>query len=358
MVRPTVIDLFSGCGGMSLGLEESGYDVVYAIDINDDALKTYHRNFPDVVTELGDITEISPAKVSKKIGMKHVDVIVAGTPCQGFSTSGRRNQNDPRNKLFKQLLKFIKKFKPKIFVMENVSGLLSFENGNTFDNIKQEFTNVGYYVEHKILSAADFGVPQNRNRVFIVGTKKNIPKEHLYPKPTVKEHVVVKDALSDLCFLGINQKSTKYEKPATTAFQRLMRKKSKNLFNHESPNHAEKIQKRFAKIPQGMDGRNVLDISDTNKRDYYRLHPNKISRTITTLPDDYIHYEKNRIPTVREMARLQSFPDTFVFLGPRTTGGRQRKHSCPQYTQVGNAVPPLMAKAMFKKLKRTLRRYW
>lgn len=358
MTKPSVIDLFSGCGGMSLGLEKAGYDVVYANDINGDALKTYKHNFPNVLVEQGDITKISPLEVSKKIGKKRIDVIVAGTPCQGFSTSGRRNPNDPRNKLFKQLLKFIRVFKPKIFVMENVSGLLSMENGNTFENIKKEFTMAGYHVEHDILSAADFGVPQSRNRVFIIGSRKPIPKKKLYPKATVKEHVKVKDALSDLCFLGINEESDTYKKPAKTKYQKLMRKNCDVLYNHKSSNHAKKIQQRFAKIPQGMDGRKVLKISDTNKRDYYRLHPNKISRAIITLPDDYIHYEKNRIPTVRELARLQSFPDSFVFLGPRTTGGSQRIHTCPQYTQVGNAVPPLLSASLFKQLANVLNEYW
>jgi len=356
MAKPTVIDLFSGCGGMSLGLEKAGYDVVYANDINGDALKTYKHNFPNVLVEQGDITKISPLEVSKKIGKKRIDVIVAGTPCQGFSTSGRRNQNDPRNQLFKQLLKFINAFRPKMFVMENVSGLLSMEDGKAFKNIKKEFKKAGYHVEHDILSAADFGVPQSRSRVFIIGSRKPVPKKNLFPKATVREHVKVKEALSDLCFLGINEKSVKYKKPAKTKYQQSMRKNCDVLYNHESSNHATKIQQRFAKIPPGMDGRNVLKNSDTNKRDYYRLHPNKISRTITTLPDDYIHYEKNRIPTVRELARLQSFPDSFVFLGPRTTGGPLRKHGCPQYTQVGNAVPPLLARAVFKKLQKNFKR--
>jgi len=352
MPKPTVIDLFSGCGGMSLGLENAGYDIVFANDINSDALKTYKHNFPHVLVEHGDITKISPYEVSKKIKRKKIDIIVAGTPCQGFSTSGRRNPNDPRNKLFKQLLKFIEFFKPKMFVMENVSGLLSMEKGNAFEKIKKEFQKAGYNVEHEILSAADFGVPQNRNRVFIIGSKKIISKKKLYPKPYVIKHVKVDEAISDLCFLGINEKSTSYKKPAKTKYQKLMRKSNLVLSNHESSNHSKRVQQRFSKIPQGMDGRNVLKNTDTNKRDFYRLHPNKISRTITTLPDDYIHYAKNRIPTVRELARLQSFPDRFVFLGPRTTGGKQRIKSCPQYTQVGNAVPPILSEAVFKNIRK------
>lgn len=350
----TAIDLFSGCGGMSLGLEKAGFDVLYANDINADALKTYKHNFPKVIVEQGDISKIDPLHVTKLLKGKKIHLIAAGTPCQGFSTSGRRNPNDPRNKLFNQLLKFVKTFKPRIFVMENVSGLLSMDGGNTFEKIKNHFESAGYHVKHRVISASDFGVPQNRNRVFIVGTRKNISGKKLFPRATQRTVVTVKDAISDLAFLVINEKAGKYKTPPQSKYQKLMRMNSIVLHNHESSNHSYKIQKRFSAIPPGKDGRNVLKNSGTNKRDYYRLHPKRPSRTVTTLPEDLIHYYKNRIPTVRELARLQSFPDSFVFFGPRTTGGRSRKYDCPQYTQVGNAVPPLMACAVFKRLKRVL----
>lgn len=357
MVKPTVIDLFSGCGGMSLGLEKAGYDIVYANDLNGDALETYQYNFPHVFIEQGDITKIDPHDVAKKIKRNHVDVIVAGAPCQGFSTSGKRNPDDPRSKLFLQIIKFLNVFRPKIFVMENVSGLLSMEKGNTIKTITEHFKQSGYHVTYRILSAAEFGVPQMRNRVFIVGSSKIIPENKIFPKPNTKIPISVKEAISDLSFLGLADSSNRYLSKPKSAYQKKMRNGSKKLHNHESANHSTRIQKRFSMVPPGLDGRNALKISDTNKRDYYRLHPNKTSRTITTLPEDLIHYEKNRIPTVREMARLQSFPDRFVFCGPRTTGGKQRKYSCPQYTQIGNAVPPLLSEQLFKKISKVIANY-
>jgi len=348
------IDMFCGCGGMGLGLKKAGFDVLYANDINEDAVKTYRANLKDTLVECGDITKIDPLDVKKKIKNQKIELIVAGTPCQGFSTSGKRNPNDPRNKLFKQLIKFVNEFQPKIFVMENVSGLLNMEDGNTFEHISKSFKAIGYNVHHDILTASDFGVPQNRKRVFIIGTKNKIPKSKLFPKTRKKETISVEEAISDLAFLGLNAKTNSYKIKPNSKYQKKMRMKSKNIQNHESANHSEKIQKRFAKIPPGIDGRDVLDKSVTSKRDFYRMNPKNPSRTITTLPEDFIHYKLNRIPTVREMARLQSFPDDFIFLGPRTTGGKQRIKSCPQYTQVGNAVPPLMATAVFRKLSRVI----
>lgn len=335
---------------MSLGLELAGFNVLYANDINADALKTYRYNFPHVHVQEGDITKIDPHDVKQRIGGKKVDVLVAGTPCQGFSTAGKRNPSDPRNKLFKQILKFLKVFKPKIFVMENVSGLLGMDEGNTFRRIKRNFEDAGYHVNHKVLSASGFGVPQSRNRVFIVGMTKKLPEELIFPKPH-RTIVTVKEAISDLCFLGIGKKVEQYVGTPKTRYQRQMRQNCRVIYNHESPNHSVKIQKRFSLVPPGKEPCHVTK-NLTGKRDIYRLDPNKPSRTVTTLPEDFIHFSKNRIPTVREMARLQSFPDHFVFLGPRTTGGPQRIKSCPQYTQVGNAVPPLLAKSLFKHLKK------
>lgn len=350
-MQPSAIDLFSGCGGVGLGLEKAGFEVLYANDINEDAVKTYRANLNAKIVDCVDITKIDPRDVQKRIGRKHVDLIVAGTPCQGFSTSGKRNPNDPRNNLFRQLVKFVKVFNPKIFVMENVSGLLSMEDGETFTTISETFRSIGYNVMHEILSAADFGVPQNRKRVFIIGTKKDIPRSKLFPDPK-GEVVTVQDAISDLSFLDVAESSTSYKRPPLTSYQKKMRSKNKTLYNHEAPRHSQKIQNRFASIPPGKDGREVLPRTVTSKRDFYKMDPHRPSRTVTTLPEDFIHYKLNRIPTVRELARLQSFPDTFVFMGPRTTGGPQRIRSCCQYTQVGNAVPPLLASAVFKKLRK------
>lgn len=345
------MELFAGCGGMSLGLKRAGFDIIYANEINPDAVKTYKKNFPDVFVQEGDIKKLNPALIKKQIGK--VDLIAAGTPCQGFSMVGPRSPNDPRNKLFLQLLKFVKTFKPKMFVMENVPGILTTDNGKVIERIINSFSRIGYFIQYKILSASEFGVPQDRKRIIIIGTMKKIPSEKLFPVSKRKK-VSVKEALSDLAFLEINEKAIMHRNKPKSSFQSKMRKNTKMIFNHESCNHSIKIQKRFAQIPVGKNGGQVLKNSGTKKRDYYRMHPKRISRTITTIPEDFIHYQQNRIPTVREMARLQSFPDDFEFLGPKMTGGKKRTKSCPQYTQVANAVPPLMAEAVFKKIKLTL----
>jgi len=343
------IELFTGCGGMSLGLKKAGFDIVYANEINPDAVKTYRKNFPEVFVQQEDIKKVNPVLLKKKIGK--IDLIAAGTPCQGFSMAGPRNPNDPRNKLFLQLLKFVDTFKPKMFVMENVPGILTMDNGNVIKRIENSFSKIGYIIQYKILFASEFGVPQERKRIFVVGTREKILPEKLFPIPK-KTRVTVEDALSDLADLGVNDKSVTYKNKPKSKFQSKMRKNSKVIFNHESCNHNIKIQKRFAKVPAGKNGRQVLKDSGTKKRDYYRMHPKTASRTITTIPEDFIHYKQNRIPTVREMARLQSFPDNFEFLGPKMTGGKRRKTSCPQYTQVANAVPPLLAQEVFVNLKK------
>lgn len=345
------IELFAGCGGMSLGLKNAGFDIIYANEINADAIKTYKKNFPDVFIQEGDIRKINPVSVKKQIGK--VDLISAGTPCQGFSMVGPRNPNDPRNKLFLQLLKFVKAFKPKMFVMENVPGILTMDNGKVIERIINSFSRIGYFIQYKILSASEFGVPQDRKRIIIIGTRNKISSEKLFPASKRKK-VSVKEALSDLSFLGINEKATMHRNKPKSSFQFRMRKDTKMIFNHESCNHNIEIQKRFARVPPGKNGQKVLQNSGTKKRNYYKLDPRKPSRTITTIPEDFIHYQQNRIPTVREMARLQSFPDDFEFLGSKMTGGKRRKTSCPQYTQVANAVPPLMAEAIFQKLSKII----
>ena len=352
-MKPTAIDLFCGCGGMGLGLEMAGFDVLYANDINKDAANTYRKNLHAGIVECGDISGIDPRDVKKRVG-RRVDVIVAGTPCQGFSTLGRRNPDDLRNTMFRHVVRFVETFRPRMFLMENVGGLLSMDGGRSFSTILKAFGAIGYAVKHDMLSASDFGVPQNRRRVFLIGVAGS-SKSPSFPKPQGKK-TTVWEAISDLDFLDAAESSTVYEKPPSTAYQRKVRTRSATLHNHESPRHSERVRSRFARIPVGKDGRHVFQEQDICKRDCYRMDPSLPSRTVTTIPEDFVHYVKDRIPTVREIARLQSFPDRFVFTGPRTTGGSQRARSCCQYTQVGNAVPPLLACAVFKTIARMLKR--
>ena len=349
MRKPTAIDLFCGCGGMGLGLEQAGFEVLYANDISKDATETYRSNLHAGIVDCKDVARVNPCELRRKIN-RHVDIIVAGTPCQGFSTLGKRDPGDPRNAMFRHLVRFLKAFRPKMFLMENVAGMLTMRDGLDFNKICNKLEKTGYSIRHVTLSASKYGVPQNRERVFLIGIIGN--KEDIkIPKPT-KRRVTVAEAISDLDFLDVGGKSSTYEKPHSSRYQQRMRARCRVLRNHEAPRHSLRVTERFAAIPIGSNWRNA---AHTGKRDCHKLNPESQSRTVTTLPEDFVHYRKNRIPTVRELARLQSFPDWFEFKGPRTTGGRQRKWTCCQYTQVGNAVPPEMARALFKSVARTLR---
>ena len=348
--KPVAIDLFAGCGGMSLGMKNAGFDVAYANELLEDPSLTYRENLSGTVVETGDIRNVRPAHVSKKISRSRVDVIAAGLPCQGFSMLGLRDGNDERNSYFKQVWRFVEFFQPKFVVIENVVGILSMRKGKIIKSICDGFEHRGYNVHIRKLVASDFGVPQRRLRVFIICSKEKIAGEKLFPKPKRGQEVSTGNAISDLAFLGVGSSSDRYAIKPRTKFQMAIRRNSKGLHNHQSPKHSKRIQKRFSLVPTGEYGRRSAHY-DSEKRDCFKMDPSKPCRTISTLPEDLVHYSRDRIPTVRELARLQSFPDWFIFHGPRTTGGRRRKFECPQYTQVGNAVPPMLAEAVFRKIK-------
>lgn len=346
---PVAMDLFAGCGGMSIGLEKAGFKIIHANEINKDASATYQRNFPDVPLVTGDIRKIDAAVLRRELGYPEVDVIAAGPPCQGFSTAGKRLGNDPRNLLFKEVLRFVEVFRPKVVVIENVLGMVLTAKGKVVKQIVSQLEALGYNAYCRVLVASDYGVPQQRKRVFIIGSLDHIAEEELFPRAEGRK-ISVSQAISDLAFLGVNESSEKYRWAPRSAYQEQMRSNSKVLFNHKSPNHSSRIQSRFGSVPKGQNGNSFLKGSGTSKRTYIKLDPRAVSMTLTTLPEDFLHYSRKRILTVREMARLQSFPDNFEFLGPRTTGGPRRRLECPQYTQVGNAVPPLMAEAVFRTI--------
>jgi len=221
----------------------------------------------------------------------------------------------------------------------------------------KDLRGIGYYPRVKTLSASRFGVPQSRKRVFVVASSKSIPNEILFPRPSGKR-VSVSAALADLAFLGVNESSAEYKRKARSAYQLSMRGNQQVLYNHLSSDHSTKIQKRFASMPLGWNKRRTGTIKTTKKRAYFRLHPRRLANTLTSIPDDSVHYRRSRAITVREMARLQSFPDNFEFMGPRTTGGKRRRRQCPQYTQVANAVPPLMAEAVFRNLRTVISQHY
>lgn len=340
----TFIDLFSGCGGMSLGFEMSGFKELLAIDNWKDALVTYAHNRTGAKTLCADLSALDPQQVKTDYGIASVDVIIGGPPCQGFSVAGKRIIEDERNKLYKSFVGFVECFHPKAFVMENVPNILSIGGGMVKDTIIKDFETLGYKVSVKILTASDYGVPQNRRRAVFVGLANGA--EFDFPKPLETEKVTSVEALGDLTEETIAE-GAPYPTEATCDFQRYARKGSKGVHNHEITIHNDRTKEIIAMVPDGGNYKDLpLDLQKTRKVHiaWTRLCSSKPSFTIDCGHRHHFHYKWNRIPTVRESARIQSFPDSFVFTCSRTS----------QYKQVGNAVPPLLAKAVAEQLKNFL----
>lgn len=342
-----VLDLFCGCGGLSEGFRLAGFDIMGGIDFNQSAIDTYKYNFKDATAICADLSKFSDDDISYHYPDLHkLDIIIGGPPCQGFSNANRyqSEDEDPRNRLFFEFVKFVDRANPKVVLIENVKGLITLANGIFKDDIVNRFGNLGYKVTFKILNAADYGVPQNRYRVFFVG-KKNGQKFEFPDKYPYQ--VSTSEALSDLPTLEDGITKEKYEKETITDYQRQMRNNQTNLFNHEPTKHTEVTKQIISKIPDGGSIRDLPDdfwnIRRYNKA-FQRMNSLLPSNTVDTGHRNYFHYKENRIPSVRENARLQSFPDDFIFYGSKTS----------QYKQVGNAVPPLLAYAIAKQLRKDL----
>ena len=339
-----VLDLFSGCGGLSLGFLKQKYSVVAGIDNWGDAVKTFEHNHggaKGMVVDLGNFD----SGIFNQFGK--IDVVVGGPPCQGFSMSGKRNPNDPRNSLYKGFVKIVNHLNPRSFVLENVPNLVSMDGGKIKDSIIKDFSALGYDVKYKILLASDYGVPQNRRRVVFVGVKGR--NDFVFPEGKyvdVSKKITTKEALSDLPKDSLPEGS-KNKVDAKNDYQVLMRENTEKVFNHEITNHDQKTIDTIALVPDGGNYKNLPEhLKNTRKVNiaWTRYSSTKPSLTIDTGHRHHFHYKYNRVPTVRESARLQSFPDDFVFLGSKTS----------QYKQVGNAVPPIMAEEIAKELKKIL----
>lgn len=335
----TFIDLFSGCGGLSLGFEMAGYKSLLAIDNWQDALDTYKHNNPDARTLCGDLSKISPEDIKQAYNIDRVGVIIGGPPCQGFSIAGKRIIDDERNKLYKSFVGFVRCFMPDAFVMENVPNILSIGGGIVKDSIIKDFSGLGYNVTYKVLLASDYGVPQNRRRAVFVGLKKDC---FSFPTPTITRPITTEEALSDLPDNSVADGAA-YPLPAQSPYQRMMREGVETLHNHQATIHTEQTARIIAMVPDGGNYKDLPEeLQQTRKVNiaWTRLNSKKPSITIDTGHRHHFHYTYNRVPTVRESARIQSFPDSFVFTNSKTS----------QYKQVGNAVPPLMAKAIAEQL--------
>jgi len=343
----SVIDLFCGCGGLSLGFSQVGFRVLLGADSDEQALITFRNNFKKSQAINLDLAESdSVTRVQETIGRKDVDVIVAGPPCQGFSLTGPRNFDDERNRLYLAIFEFVKKMNPKAFVIENVPGLATLYGGEIREEIRKRFQDLGFNVVPDVLCAADYGVPQMRKRIFFVGLRRHFGKFAFPPKThNPRNYVTCSDAIGDLPSREeeLGKEVDEYRQEATTAYQKKMREGSEKLYNHVATNHTKMVKAVIALVPEGGNYRDLPPgVGESRKfhEAWTRYHSKKPARTIDTGHRNHFHYKFNRVPTVRENARLQSFPDTFIFFGNRTQ----------QYRQVGNAVPPLLVEALARQL--------
>lgn len=361
-----VIDLFSGCGGLSLGFFRNGDKIVKAVEIDYKIAETYRKNHPEVEMIIDDIKNIDTTGVFKK---GDAEIIIGGPPCQGFSMAGARIRNgfidDPRNYLFKHYFNIVKTVKPEIFIMENVKGIMTMQKGKIFEEIIKIFSDAemldgkAYTLNYKIVKAVDFGIPQKRERMIIIGTLANnydfdsiwekTKKEILTSNPTFFDKVTVKDAIGNLPDTTVTGK-VKNPKVVTN-YQEELKSLNEYLENHTHSNHSEIAINRMKRIKEG-ENFNALDenIKSVHSGAYGRLSWNEPAQTITTRFDTpsggrFIHPEQNRTITPREAARIQSFPDDFIFHGNKTTIAKQ----------IGNAVPPKISYFLAKLTKNILR---
>lgn len=346
-----VLDLFCGCGGLSKGFEMAGYNVVLGVDFNKAALETYALNHKGSKTLMGDLSAPETFDIIEDLTEgKSIDVIIGGPPCQGFSLTGSRNFDDERNKLYLAMIETVRRFKPRAFMIENVPGMATLYKGEVKDEIMKRFTEMGYKMNNQILCSADYGVPQIRKRLVFVGLRDG-EERFEFPEPThtPDNYVTCQDAISDLPSLEdtIGEDISSYESEPTTDYQRMMRGNCSVLHNHKAIDHKQFVKDTIALVPDGGNWKDLPSgVGESRKfhMAWTRYRSDKPSRTIDTGHRNNFHYKYNRCPTVRESARLQSFPDDFVFLG---TKGQQDK-------QVGNAVPCLMSKAIGLQLKKYL----
>ena len=385
----TYIDLFAGCGGLSLGLHNAGWKGLFAIEKNPDAFKTLeynliqnknHFDWPDWLPQQNhEVDEVIENYKKELIKLrKKVDLVAGGPPCQGFSMAGRRKESDSRNELVKSYIQFIDLVRPKLIFFENVKGFtLEFkknkEKGKEYASfVLNELHDLGYSVEGKLVNFGEYGVPQKRTRFILIGVRNDVVKKSKKTAPEffrllesnrfefleekgLSINTNLADAISDLFKSnGVDQSpdSPRFEAgiyaDPESKYQELMREGIDKIIpdSHRFPKHRPDIIEKFGYILANARKNKDIDESirlryNIKKHTIIPLDGDCKSPTITTLPDDYIHYSEPRILTVREYARIQSFPDWYKFRGKYTTGGPFRTKEVPRYSQIGNAIPPL-----------------
>lgn len=346
-----VLDLFCGAGGFSEGFRQGGYQIVAGIEKDPMALKTYAKNFPEAMAISKDLsTDYSSQNgILDSLKREKIDIIIGGPPCQGFSVAGKRLRDDPRNVLYRAYLDLIEHIKPKGLVVENVPTIMSLYNGEVARNIVEDFQRLGYDTSVFILLASDYGVPQRRRRVFFIGLKTK--KSFVMPQPTTAfKPVTTEMAISDLPSLedSSGEEETAYPGLPRNNYQKSMRKGARKLFNHWAVIHNQKTVDIVKLVPDGGNYKDLPEHLRNTRRvniAWTRMNSQQPCFTIDAGHNHHFHYKYNRVPTVRECARIQSFPDRFRFWGNKTS----------QFRQVGNAVPPLLARAIAFALKEAFR---
>jgi DNA (cytosine-5)-methyltransferase 1 len=391
----TFVDLFAGCGGLSLGLQQAGWQLRFAVEGHPDAFATYRTNLidppnsktrwpkwlPRTPHDIAHVIQNYRLELQKLAGS--IDLMVGGPPCQGFSTNGQRLPDDPRNRMVVSYLEMVSLIAPRMVLLENVRGFTSMRHDHqaTYSEyVLSELERLGYDTWSQLLTASEWGVPQRRARFFLVGVRKGLLRgvDPFVRLRTLRKSFLsnrglptgrvptAREALWDLQTADRqlvpdpefgNFQCIDYQEPKDpTTYVRLMRRGLRGQpTDMRLPQHSQAITGRFTRMLATCKRGRTLTPDDRRrfglkKRSTTPMSPDSPSPTITTLPDDIVHYSEPRILTVREHARLQSFPDWFKFQGPYTSGGPRRRTACPRYTQVGNAVPPLLAEAFGEML--------
>lgn len=351
MSKLCAIDLFAGCGGLSKGFINSGYDILLGVDNDETALVTFKHNHNGAVALNADLSKNETFKtIDEIIGDRIIDVIIAGPPCQGFSLTGPRDFDDERNKLYLAVFKAVKRYTPKAVIIENVPGMATLYKGEIQNEILKRFDKLGYNIKCDVLCAADYGVPQMRRRLIFMGIHKDIG-EPIFPQITnlPEKYVTCRQAIGDLPSrtneIGLNEDV--YTCEPLTEYQAKMRGNCNTLYNHVATQHKQFVIDVISQVPEGCNYKSLpKGVGESRKFNeaWTRYHGDKPSKTIDTGHRNHFHYEYNRVPTIRENARLQSFPDDFVFFGTKTQQNRQ----------VGNAVPPLLGYHLGNQIKKII----
>ena len=359
-MRPIAIELFAGAGGLSLGLENAGFDIPLAVEFVEEYAATLKKNHPKIKVLVKDVHDVDFKKEKEELGLNEVDLVSGGPPCQGFSTVGRKNEMDPRNSLFYEYLRAISELNPKYALFENVWGFKGMYDGKVYQILLKEMDSLGYNVDCDVLYAPDYGIPQTRKRFILIGSRKDMPQAFLPKKthgPNLIPYLSFKDATSDLPVVRMKEEKHEYASDPQNDFQAKLRQGSNGLTRHRAMGHTPKMQKLIETIKEGQ---RIKDLpkelwpdraKDPTKvvfpNTYGRLEASKPCSTITRnfsciSAGTFIHPTQDRTLTFREAARIQTFPDNYEFVGKTTN------------VQLGNAVPPMLGEIIGKEILKAL----